>query len=148
VLQKNGVCDERTLTEYLDWAAATGAGEICFKELYVAATRESIYYDTKYNTWCRENQVSMKLVSNFLRERQAMKVGELPWGSPIYRLRWKGILLQVAVYTEPSVYWERTAGICRSWNLMADGTCLASLETADSRIEMPSGALDSLATIQ
>jgi hypothetical protein len=50
----------------------------------------------------------------------------------IHALRWKGRVLRVAAYTEPSVFWERSRGMCRSWNLMADGTCYANLETAAS----------------
>ncbi len=42
--------------------------------------------------------------------------------------------LRVAAYTEPSLFWERTNAIARSWNIMADGTCLASLEDRQSTI--------------
>jgi len=42
--------------------------------------------------------------------------------------------VQVAAYTEPSVGWERAHGLVRSWNLMADGTCLASLEDPASAL--------------
>jgi molybdenum cofactor biosynthesis enzyme MoaA len=136
VLQRRGVEDETTLKAYLDWAVSTGVTQICFKELYVAATQESQYYDTSYNDWCRKNQIPMKLVLNFLIHNQARKIAELPWGSPIYTLAWSGRTLMIAVYTEPSVFWERTAGICRSWNLMADGNCFASLETKDSEIRI------------
>jgi hypothetical protein len=136
VLQQQGVHDEVTLRSYLDWAVGTGVKQICFKELYVAATSESLYYDSGYNGWCQHNQVPMKLVLNFLIQRQARKIAELPWGSPIYNLRWMGHELDIAVYTEPSVFWERSKGICRSWNLMADGTCYASLETKESEIKM------------
>jgi hypothetical protein len=36
--------------------------------------------------------------------------------------------MRVAAYTEPSLFWERSRGLARSWNVMSDGTCLASLE--------------------
>ncbi|MES2791955.1 MAG: radical SAM protein, partial [Planctomycetota bacterium] len=134
VLQQQGVRDDATLVDYLNWAAETGVRQICFKELYVAATRESEYFESKYNIWSRDNQVHMAIVLNFLIQHQAQKVAELPWGSPIYVLNWKNRKLQIAVYTEPSVFWERTQGLCRSWNLMADGTCYANLETKDSQI--------------
>lgn len=134
VLQKQGVHDEKSLVEYLDWVVETEVKEICFKELYVVAMSESVYSDSKYNKWCAENQVSMSMLTNFLKWNNAKQVDKLPWGSPIVMLKWQGVELKIAVYTEPSVYWERTHGICRSWNLMADGTCYANLETKDSLI--------------
>ena len=32
------------------------------------------------------------------------------------------------------VGWERTHGVVRSWNLLADGQCLASLEDPSSAV--------------
>jgi molybdenum cofactor biosynthesis enzyme MoaA len=136
ILQRHGVHDEATLAAYLDWVVSTGVKEICFKELYVAATSESVYHDGDYNKWCKQNQVALKLVLNFLIQRQAERIAELPWGSPIYLLKWKAQELRIAVYTEPSVFWERSNGVCRSWNLMADGTCYANLEAKDSEISL------------
>ena len=86
VLQRQGVHDEASLRAYLGWVTETGVKEVCFKELYVAATSESVYHDGNYNEWCKRNQVSMKLVLNFLVQHHAKKVAELPWGSPIYVL--------------------------------------------------------------
>ena len=40
----------------------------------------------------------------------------------------------MAAYTEPSVMWERENGLLRSWNMMSDGSVLASLEDAESVI--------------
>lgn len=136
VLQKGGVCNEQTLRDYLSWVTETGGTEICFKELYVAALGESVYRDRGQNAWSAEHQVPLSLVTEFLHANGANKLGELPWGSPFYQLRWRGRELTVAAYTEPSVYWERKHGVCRSWNLMADGTCYANLETAESLISI------------
>jgi molybdenum cofactor biosynthesis enzyme MoaA len=134
VLQKGGVADERGLHDYISWVVASGADEVCFKELYVAANAESAYATTDYNTWCAAHQVPLSLVTDFMRTHGATKQSELPWGSPVYRLRWRGREITVAAYTEPSVFWERKNGVCRSWNLMADGTCYANLETTHSLI--------------
>lgn len=134
VLQKQGVSDEKTVVEYLNWASKHKIKEICFKELYVAAMNESVYYDSQYNKWCEENQVTMDFLVRFLEDNLAEKIGVLPWGSPIYKLRWREQTIKVAAYTEPSVFWELSNGICRSWNLMADGECYANLETKNSRI--------------
>lgn len=60
------------------------------------------------------------------------KTSELPWGAPIFSGSYKGHHIQIAAYTEPSVYWERTNGICRSWNLLATGEVYASLEDKKS----------------
>lgn len=150
VLQKQGVRDEKTLHEYLLWAASTGVTEVCFKELYVAVNRESEYHDSKYNRWCAENQVPLSLVTGFMRAMGAKKVAELPWGSPVYEYKcdyggFAGRKMKVAAYTEPSVFWERHNGVCRSWNLMADGTCYANLETPDSIVDAPAGKKVALA---
>ncbi|HEY1191010.1 MAG TPA: aminotransferase class I/II-fold pyridoxal phosphate-dependent enzyme, partial [Gemmata sp.] len=85
VLQKGGVCDERTLRAYLGWVVETGGDEVCFKELYVAASRESVYRDTAYNEWSAAQQVPLSLVTEFLDANGAEKVSELPWGAPVYR---------------------------------------------------------------
>ncbi len=132
VLQQGGVADESRLRRYLDWVAETEVTEVCFKELYVSVARESLYSLTEYNNWSRDRQVPMSLIVRFLEQQGAERIAELPWGAPIYRLNWQGWRMNVAVYTEPSVFWERNHGICRSWNLMADGTCLANLETESS----------------
>jgi hypothetical protein len=44
--------------------------------------------------------------------------------------------LRIAAYTEPSLFWERTQGIARSWNVMADGRCHVSLEDRASEIKL------------
>lgn len=136
VLQKGGVSDEVSLAAYLDWVAETGVEEVCFKELYVAASSESRYSESEYNSWCARHQVPLSLVVDFLEWNGGVRCGELPWGAPIYSLRWRGRGIRVAAYTEPSVYWERKHGIGRSWNLMADGSCYANLETSDSRVDL------------
>jgi hypothetical protein len=58
----------------------------------------------------------------------------LPWGAPVLTGLWNGALLAVAAYTEPSLFWERSTGIARSWNIMADGQCLVSLEDPASAL--------------
>jgi hypothetical protein len=60
----------------------------------------------------------------------------LPWGAPVYRGKWLGKPLRVAAYTEPSLFWERTQGIARSWNVMTDGRCHVSLEDRASEIKL------------
>jgi len=132
VLQKSGVDSAEELSTYLDWAASTGVGEICFKELYVSASTESEYYLKDANEWSFANQVPLRLVLDQAEAEGWTRDGALPWGAPIFSLNRNGRALRVAAYTEPSVCWERQNGQCRSWNVMSDGRCLVSLEDRNS----------------
>lgn len=134
VLQQGGVEDVSSLKEYLDYAVAHGVGELCFKELYVSSTLESAYHAQPGNIWSREHQVSLSLVTEFCEQQGFTVVTRLPWGAPVYRGEWEGQTVQIAAYSEPSLFWERASGLTRSWNIMADGECLASLEDPNSDI--------------
>lgn len=137
VLQKGGVECLSSLYEYLDFAAASGVPEICFKELYVSTSVESLFYTAESNKWSEEHQVPLSLIISFCHKHGFTKTAELPWGASIYEGTWNCAPLRIAAYTEPSVFWERSNGVCRSWNLMADGTLLASLEDTKSVIHVP-----------
>jgi molybdenum cofactor biosynthesis enzyme MoaA len=128
VLQRGGIEDARTLDSYLSWAAAMGVAEVCFKELYVSTSHESVYHSEQGNLWSRENQVPLRLVLDRASDRGWERISALPWGAPIFSANVDGVPMRIAAYTEPSVSWELHKGICRSWNLMSDGRCLASLE--------------------
>lgn len=134
VLQRGAVEDPGSLARYLDWAAASGADEVCFKELYVASSVESEYHDREANLWSAAHQVPLRLILDAAREHAWDLADRLPWGAPVYAARWRGHPLKIAAYTEPSVLWELRSGVCRSWNLMADGRCLASLEDRRSEV--------------
>lgn len=134
VLQRGGVEDSNGVAAYLDWAAARDVEEVCFKELYVSSTLESAYHDRPENAWSREHQVPLSMLVSFLEEKGFVVTSKLPWGSPVYAGIWAGKPMRVAAYTEPSLHWERSNGIARSWNIMSDGSCLASLEDPSSRV--------------
>lgn len=134
VLQREGIEDRASLERYLDWAVSTGVREVCFKELYVSSSIESEYYDRAANDWSAAHQVPLKLVLDLAKDAGWELRETLPWGSPIFEGAWRGVRIRVAAYTEPSVLWERTHGTCRSWNLMSDGRCLASLEDRRSEV--------------
>ena len=53
VLQEGGVEDDTTVENYLSWASNQGVEEICFKELYVSTSAESVYHDRSVNDWSR-----------------------------------------------------------------------------------------------
>jgi molybdenum cofactor biosynthesis enzyme MoaA len=136
VLQKSGVEDDTTVENYLSWAANQGIEEICFKELYVSTSAESIYHDRSANDWSRRYQVPLSLITDFAERQGFVLESRLPWGAPVYEGKWLGKRLRVAAYTEPSLFWERTRGIARSWNVMADGRCHVSLEDRASEIKL------------
>jgi molybdenum cofactor biosynthesis enzyme MoaA len=136
VLQEGGVEDDTTVENYLSWASNQGVEEICFKELYVSTSAESVYHDRSVNDWSRHHQVSLSLVTDFAERQGFVVESRLPWGAPVYRGKWQGNPVRIAAYTEPSLFWERTQGIARSWNVMADGRCHVSLEDRASEIKL------------
>jgi molybdenum cofactor biosynthesis enzyme MoaA len=136
VLQQGGVEDDATLQEYVSWAANQGVEEICFKELYVSTSAESVYHDRAANDWSRRHQAPLSLVTRFAERQGFVVESRLPWGAPVYRGQRSGQPLRIAAYTEPSLFWERTNGIARSWNVMADGRCHVSLEDRQSEIKL------------
>lgn len=134
VLQRGGIADAAGVRDYAAWAASLGVPEICFKELYVSTSRESLYHLRSANDWAARHQVPLSVVLEFVREHGFTEVARLPWGAPVFRGEINGRSIAVAAYTEPSLFWERTHGVARSWNLMADGRCLVSLEDRASEI--------------
>jgi hypothetical protein len=135
VLQGGGVDSEGALEGYLDFAAGSGVPEVCFKELYVSTSAESLYHDAASNAWSQEHQVPLSIVLNFCKQNGFQQIASLPWGAPVFEGAWRGSTLRIAAYTEPSVFWERSRGECRSWNLMADRSVLASLEDGQSAVQ-------------
>lgn len=134
VLQRGGVDSEAAIDDYVRWAAEHGANEVCFKELYVSTSAESEWYSHGANEWSARHQVPLSLVHRWAASQGLAEVAQLPWGAPIYGGSIAGCQMRVAAYTEPSLFWERRNGIARSWNVMADGRCLASLEDRASLV--------------
>lgn len=132
VLQRGGIDNAAGIARYLEWAAAEGVGDVCFKELYVSTSRESLYHSHQANAWSAAHQVPLSMVHEWAQSAGFAVTGRLPWGAPIYGGSIGGQTMRVAAYTEPSLFWERRNGLARSWNVMADGTCLASLEDRNS----------------
>ena len=120
--------------QHLERAARDGMDEICFKELYVASLSENPLAGAKENAYRETHQVPLSMVIQALGDLGFTQQGELPWGSPYFEGLAGGKTLRVAAYTEPSTGWERHNKLVRSWNLMSDGTCMASLEDPASRL--------------
>jgi organic radical activating enzyme len=135
VLQRGAVDSVAAIADYVRWAAAIGADEVCFKELYVSTSYESVFHSHAVNAWSAANQVPLVHVVAWARAAGFVEETQLPWGAPVFAGRIGDRTLHVAAYTEPSLYWERSHGLARSWNVMADGACLASLEDRRSAIE-------------
>jgi len=135
VLQRGGVESISDIDEYVRWAVSSGVEEVCFKELYVSTSHESVYFSHTANDWSARNQVPLSLVHRWAEANGLDRLSRLPWGSPIFEGTLGGQSIRVAAYTEPSLFWERSNGMARSWNVMADGTCLTSLEDRRSAIE-------------
>jgi pyruvate-formate lyase-activating enzyme len=129
LIQMGGVDSAEELERYLAWADALGIRQLTLKEVYVAAPG-GVFYDAAQNRWAEQHRVPIDLVLDFLQRRGAVLAGRLTWGCPVYRLG----RMQVAVYWEPTQEWEQQHLICRSYNLLADGRCYASLEDRGSVI--------------
>jgi pyruvate-formate lyase-activating enzyme len=134
VLQRGSVDSVDTVADFVAWAEAIGADEVCFKELYVSTSEESLYHSHASNAWSAEHQVPLAHVLAWAATAGFRVEHRLPWGAPVFASAERAI--KVAAYTEPSLFWERTHGLARSWNVMADGSCLASLEDRRSQIEV------------
>jgi pyruvate-formate lyase-activating enzyme len=139
VLQRGGVASVTDVYDYVRWASGLGVIEICFKELYVATSEESVYFSRAANQWSARNQVPLRVVHDWARENCFEVSDRLPWGSPVFNGVVEGKPIRVAAYTEPSLFWERSHGMARSWNVMSDGSCLASLEDRASDVTALAG---------
>ena len=142
VLQRGGVDSAAKVRAYLERSVSEGFAEVCFKELYVSSLAENPWAPSAVNRFCEVNQVPLSEVIEALQTLGFVSTAKLPWGSPVFEGELLGRRLKVAAYTEPSVGWERTHGLVRSWNLLADGQCLASLEDPASLcLPLPHGGV-------
>jgi hypothetical protein len=136
VLQRGAVDSVAAIDAYVRWAAAIGADEVCFKELYVSTSYESVFHSHAANAWSASHQVPLAHVVDWANRAGFDEIARLPWGAPVFRGELGTRPIRVAAYTEPSLYWELASGIARSWNVMADGRCFASLEDRRSAIDL------------
>lgn len=130
VIQKDGVSTKKDVKKYIKWGEKYKVKEFCFKELYVSSTNESEYSSYENNDLAYNNQIPLKTVIDSCKEKKLKIKDVLPWGAPVYG----NDKISVACYTEPSIGWELNNNLCRSWNIMSNGKCLASLEHLDSEI--------------
>jgi molybdenum cofactor biosynthesis enzyme MoaA len=135
VIQQGGIATQADIQQFVEFAAENHVAQVCFKELYVASSDESLYSKSKENIYSRDHQVSLSEVLEYCQDLD--QINQLPWGSPIFRKQFSNRHVDIAAYTEPSVGWERNSGLARSWNYMADKKCYASLEDPSSVLPDP-----------
>jgi cyclic pyranopterin phosphate synthase len=103
---------------YIAALACYGVTEFTFKHTYVAY-EQSVFADAAENQWARDHQVQIDPFAG-----RGHVVARLPWGPVIRKLGRH----QVCFYFEPHPTWEKEHKLCRSINLLSDGSMYASLE--------------------
>ncbi len=101
-----------------------GVREFTFKHTYVAYSG-SVFGGSRQDSWAANHRVAADPF-----EGRGEVVGRLPWGPTIRRLGED----QVCYYHEPDPSWEKEHQLCRSINLLSDGSAYASLEDRQSRL--------------
>ena len=109
---------------YIAALSARGIREFTFKHTYVAY-RESLFAESSANAWSRAHHVDFDPFAG-----QGEIVSRLPWGPCIRQIE----LGRVCYYFEPTPQWELEHRLCRSINLLSDGSIYASLEDQRSRL--------------
>ncbi|MBI4816549.1 MAG: radical SAM protein [Deltaproteobacteria bacterium] len=107
------------------WRGAGGASlELTFKHTYVAFA-ESLFQGSSANEWASTHRVA---IDPFEGDERFPVIASLPWGPRIRDV----FGTRTCFYNEPTPLWEKASGLCRSANLLADGSVYASLEDARS----------------
>jgi cyclic pyranopterin phosphate synthase len=122
VMARESVEDAEGVWHYIDALRPFGVTEFTFKHTYVAY-EGSLFRSSEQNEWARGHKVEFDPFGD-----EGEVVAELPWGPRIRRIR--GV--QACYYHEPTPQWERANRVCRSSNLLSDGSVFASLEDTSS----------------
>lgn len=122
VMARGSVEDAAGVWAYIDALRPFGVSEFTFKHTYVAY-EDSLFQNSAQNAWAGEHKVEFDPFGD-----EGDIVAALPWGPRIRRIR--GV--QACYYHEPTPQWERANRVCRSSNLLSDGSVFASLEDASS----------------
>jgi hypothetical protein len=134
VIGRHGVDTVEKAVAYAARSSDDGFAQICFKELYISAAEENGWASARENEYCRQNRAPLAIAIKAAESLGMEQIDALPWGSPLFQGTVSSTPLSIAAYTEPSPGWERSHSLVRSWNLLADGLCLASLEDSRSAI--------------
>ena len=118
VMTRGAIDTPAAVGRYIRKLAEFGVREFTFKHTYVAYG-QSVFADSRQDRWARQHKIEN---DPFADEGEV--VAQLPWGPQIRRLG----PYQVCYYFEPSPLWEQEHQLCRSSNLLSDGSVYASLE--------------------
>lgn len=124
VMTKDGIESPEDVERYMKTLEGYGVTEFTFKHTYLAY-EDSVFGQSQENDWARQHQLNDDPF-----EGRGGLLAELPWGPKIRRLGTR----QVCYYYEPKPSWEKDQRLCRSINLLSDGTVYASLEDKQSRL--------------
>jgi cyclic pyranopterin phosphate synthase len=122
VMARGSVENAEDVWHYVEALRPYGITEFTFKHTYVAY-EESLFRGSAEDAWAREHRVEGDPFGD-----EGEVISRLPWGPCVRRLR--GV--QVCYYHEPTPGWELRHRLCRSSNLLSDGTVYASLEDTRS----------------
>jgi cyclic pyranopterin phosphate synthase len=118
VMARGAIDDRAKAWDYVRALRARGIREFTFKHTYVAYP-ESVFGGSRQDTWAVAHQVEG---DPFAGEGEV--IGSLPWGPVIRKIE----EVQLCFYREPTPNWELENRLCRSSNLLSDGSVYASLE--------------------
>ena len=122
VMAKGFIESAGDVERYMAALSRFGVTEFTFKHTYVAY-EQSLFAAAPENRWAREHQVQLDPFAD-----QGTPIARLPWGPVIRRIG----PFQVCFYFEPHPAWEKEHQLCRSVNLLSDGSVYASLEDYQS----------------
>ena len=124
VMARGYIDSEPLVWQYIERLAQFGVRQFTFKHTYVAY-QQSVFAASAEDRWAAEHRAAFDPFT-----RQGAIIGELPWGPTVRRIG----EFQVCYYREPTPAWEKEHRVCRSVNLLSDGTVFASLEDQSGRL--------------
>jgi cyclic pyranopterin phosphate synthase len=124
VMTRGAIDSPAAVDDYMDALSPLGIRQFTFKHTYIAYG-DSLFASSRANAWSREHHVDFDPFAG-----RGEVLARLPWGPCIRRLGSR----QVCYYFEPTPAWELEHRLCRSINLLSDGTIYASLEDQRSRL--------------
>jgi pyruvate-formate lyase-activating enzyme len=122
VMARRFVDDTASVWRYIDVLRCRGVHQFTFKHTYVAYNN-SVFRGSAEDHWAAAHQIEFDPFDGM-----GEVVGRLPWGPCIRRIG----DIQVCHYREPTPQWEQHHRLCRSSNLLSDGSVYASLEEQQS----------------
>jgi cyclic pyranopterin phosphate synthase len=118
VMTRGYVDNSEAVDRYMEVLSDYGVEEFTFKHTYVAY-RRSVFGGSPQDTWAHHNRIAADPFKG-----RGEVIDALPWGPEVRRVG----NARVCFYYEPDPDWERENRLCRSINLLSDGSIYASLE--------------------